>query len=238
VLLASINDSIEHGFSVFFGWLPHLAGAIVVLLVGYLVAKVVAGVVSRALHHAGFDGVLHKGRGGEFVRRLTSSPSRLVGSLAFWAVFLGAISLAVSVLGVDALNSFVAAIYAYLPNVIAAVLIFLVAGALSAAVAGIVGRVMGDTGLGKIVAAAAPILIMTIATFMILDQLEIAKDIVTITYAGLIGAIALGSALAFGLGGREVAGQMLRGAYDKGKENKEQFRSDLDRGMDRAQEVI
>ena len=53
---------------------------------------------------------------------------------------------------------------------------------------------------------------MTIATFMILDQLQIAQNIVVITSEGLIGAIALGSALAFGLGGREVAGRLLEGA--------------------------
>jgi hypothetical protein len=167
---------------------------------------------------------------------VTSSPSRLVGSLAFWALLLGTISLAVSVLGINALTNFVATIYAYLPNVLAAVLIFLVAGAISAGVASFANRVMGGTSLGKIVATAAPILVMTIATFMILDQLQIAQNIVVITYAGLIGAIALGSALAFGLGGREVAGRMLQGAYEKGQANKEQFKRDLDQGLTRAKE--
>ena len=95
---------------------------------------------------------------------------------------------------------------------------------------------MGGTALGKIVATAVPILVMTIATFMILDQLQIAENIVTITYAGLIFAIALGSALAFGLGGRDVARELLEGAYEKGQQNKEQFRRDLDRGMSRAKE--
>src|SRR5699024_8583926 len=121
-------------------------------------------------------------------------------------------------------------------NVIAAVLIFLVAGAIAAGVSTLVARTMGDTALGKIVATAAPILVMTIATFMILDQLKIAESIVTITYAGLIGAVALGSALAFGLGGREVARELLQGAYDKGRENKEQFQRDLDVGVSRARE--
>ncbi|MBA3348031.1 MAG: hypothetical protein H0T13_05670 [Actinobacteria bacterium] len=99
----------------------------------------------------------------------------MIGTIAFWAVLLGAISLAVSVLGIEALTNFVAAIYAYLPNVLAALLIFLVASAISAAVATIATKAMGDTALGKIVATAAPILVMTIATFMILDQLMIAE---------------------------------------------------------------
>jgi len=95
---------------------------------------------------------------------------------------------------------------------------------------------MGDTGLGKIVATVAPILVMTIATFMILEQLKIAHDIVVTTYTLLLGAIALASALAFGLGGREVAGRMLESAYQKGQENKEQIKQDIDTGVSRAKE--
>jgi Conserved TM helix len=231
-----IGNSIEQGFTEFFAWLPALLGALAILIIGYFVAKVIGKLVARVLNRAGLDRTLHSGTGGNFVQKVTSSPSRLVGSIAFWAILLGTISLAVSVLGIDALTDFVAAIYAYLPNVLAAVLIFLVASAISAGVATLVTRTMGDTTLGKIVATAAPILVMTIATFMILDQLMIAETIVTITYAGLIGAIALGTALAFGLGGRDVASRMLEGAYQKGQENKEQFKRDLDQGVTRARE--
>jgi hypothetical protein len=231
-----IGNSIERGFTVFFAWIPALLGALAILIIGYLVAKFVGKLVTRALQRAGFDRTLHTGTGGTLVQKVTSSPSRLTGTLAFWAIMLGTISLAVSVLGINALTNFVAAVYAYLPNVLAAILIFLVASAISAGVAALANRVMGDTSLGKIVATAAPILVMTIATFMILDQLQIAQNIVVITYAGLIGAIALGSALAFGLGGREVAGRMLQGAYEAGQANKEQFKRDLDQGVSRAKE--
>jgi Conserved TM helix len=231
-----IGNSVERGFTEFFAWLPALLGALAILVIGYFVAKAVSGLVWRGLHRAGFDRTLHAGQGGSFVQKLTSSPSRLVGTIAFWAILLGTVSLAVSVLGIEALTDFVAAIYGYLPNVLAAVLIFLVASAISAGLATLAARTMGGTALGKIVATAAPILVMTIATFMILDQLMIAETIVTITYAALLGAIALGTALAFGLGGREVAREMLQGAYEKGQENKEQFRQDLDQGLSRARE--
>jgi hypothetical protein len=234
MVTASIGDQVTRAFTVFFAWLPHLVGALVALVVGYFVAKVVGGLVARLLHRAGLDRVVHSNVGGSFIRRVVPQPARLLGRIAFWAVFLSAVSLAVSVLGVDALQSFVASVWAYLPNVIAAVLIFLVAGALAAGIAGLVARVMGETPLGKVIATAAPVLIMTIATFMILDQLRIAHNIVVITYAGLLGAIALGSALAFGLGGREVAAQMLQGAYGKGQENAGQIKDDLATGRDNA----
>jgi hypothetical protein len=236
MFLADIGDSVQRGANEIGAFVPNLIGAVVVLVIGYILARVLGGLVGRVLQRAGFDRVLHSGLGGSFVQKVTSSPSKLLGTLVFWAIMLGTISVAVTTLDIPALTAFVGAIYAYLPNVIAAFLIFLVASAISAAVATLVMRVMGDTGLGKIVATAAPILVMTIATFMILEQLKIAHDIVVTTYTLVLGAIALGSALAFGLGGREVAGRMLQGAYEKGQANKEQFRRDLDQGVSRAKD--
>jgi hypothetical protein len=237
-LLADIGDSVERGFDEFFQWLPKLVGFVVVLLIGWIVARIVARLVGRALRGVGFDSMLLGGPGGNWVAKVTSSPSRLLSTVAFWLLFLGAVSVAVDVLGVEALENLVAAVWAYIPNVLAALLIFLVAAAISAGVAGLATRIMGDTGLGRLIATAAPILVMTVATFMILDQLRIAETIVTITYAGLVGAIALGAALAFGLGGRDVAGRMLEGAYATGAANKWQMKQDLETGKARARAEV
>jgi len=165
--LFSIHSSVENAFTVFFAWLPRLAGALAVLLIGYLVAKLVAKLIWRGLQRAGLDRTLHSGQAGNFVQKLTRSPSHLIGRLAFWAIFLGAVSLAAAVLGIAALTAFVGAVCAYLPNVVAAFLIFLVAGAIAAGVAGLVGRTMGDTPLGKIVAAAVPVIVMSIAVMLV-----------------------------------------------------------------------
>jgi small-conductance mechanosensitive channel len=231
----NIGDSVERGFDTFFAWLPGLLGALVILIIGYFVAKFVGNLLARVLSRAGLDREMLSGQTGEWVRKVTSSPSTLAGKLAFWAIFLGAISLAATALGINALTAFVASVYAYLPNVIAALLIFLVAGLVAAGVATLARRFMGDTPTGQVVSTAAPILVMTIATFMILDQLKIAEDIVVITYAALLGSIALAAALAFGLGGREVAAQMLRGAYGKGQLASEQARRDLETGRRRVE---
>lgn len=229
-----VSSSVQRMITEFFAFIPELIAAIAIFVIGYFIAKAIGNVTARALGRAGLDRNLTSGQSGTYVRKVTSSPSHLIGKLVFWALFLGVISLAVSVLGINALTAFVGAIFAYLPNVIAAVVIFLVAGAVAAGVATLATRFMGDTPTGKVVATAAPILVMTIATFMILEQLKIAHDIVVITYALLLGAIALGSALAFGLGGRDVAGRMLEGAYDAGVRNKEQVKQDFRQGKEQA----
>ena len=71
---------------------------------------------------------------------------------------------------------------------------------------------------------------------MILDELEIAESIVVITYAALMGAIALGMALAFGLGGRDVASRMFQGAYAAGQRSVPQVRQDVQQGRARAEQ--
>ena len=233
MLFADVGDSVQRGFDEFAVWVPRLAGFLVVLIIGYIVAKILGSVVRRVLERVGLDRALDSGRAGSFVSRITQSPSHLIGQIAFWLVFIGAVSIAVDVLGIAALDDFVATVWAYVPNLIAALLIFLVAGALAAGVAALVTRLMGETTTGRVVATAAPILIMAVAVFMILDQLRIAEDIVIITYASLMGAVALAMALAFGLGGRDVAAQMLRGAYEN---QREQVKFDLRQGREQARQ--
>src|SRR5215213_10039969 len=233
-----VSDSLQQALDSFFGFLPNLLGFLVILLIGYVVARLVKGILTKVLTKVGLDRALHSGQTGQYVEKVSpgASPSRLVGSIAFWFLFLGAISLAVSALKIPALTTFVSAIYGYLPNVIAAVIIFVMAGAVAGAVAALVTRTMGDTPTGKLVATVVPVLIMAIATFMILNQLRIAPEIVTVTYAVLLGSLGLGMALAFGLGGRETAAQLVAGAYDKGQEHKGQVKRDVRLGKDRGRE--
>ena len=110
----------------------------------------------------------------------------------------------------------------------------MIAGVIAAAVGGLVARTMGDTPTGKVVGSVVPVLVMAIATFMILNQLQIATEIVTITYAALIGGVFLAMALAFGLGGRSVAQRMLEDAYDKGQERRARSRTTCETGKERA----
>lgn len=213
----SIGDSVQQGLDKLFAFLPNLVGALVILVVGYFIARIIRTIVSRLSMRAGVDRALRSGKAGSFMAKATEdvSPSKILGAVAFWFLFLGTLSLAAAALQIPELTSLLAAIYAYLPNVIAAVAIFLIAGAVAAFVGGLIKRTMGDSPTGKIAGTAAPVVIMAIAVFMILNQLQIAPEIVTITYAALLGSAALGLALAFGLGGRETAARMVEDAYEK-----------------------
>ncbi|HEY6550037.1 MAG TPA: hypothetical protein VIY71_02430 [Solirubrobacterales bacterium] len=214
-----ISESLQQALDDLIGFLPRLIGFLIILLIGLLVAKALQKLVAVGLEKVGADRALRSGTGGEYVQRLLPdvSPSDVIGRVVFWFVFLGALSIAISSLGLAVLNDFVADVFNYLPNVIAAILILVLAVPIAGGLAKLADRAFGDTPTGKLMTTAAPALVMGIAVFMVLNQLRIATDIVTITYAALMGAVALGAALAFGLGGRDVASRMLEEAYRRGQ---------------------
>ncbi|HTF50312.1 MAG TPA: hypothetical protein VK735_22975 [Pseudonocardia sp.] len=232
-----ILGSLQSGFTNLVNYLPQLLGALLVLLIGYLIAKVLNKIITKLMRKARLDQRLSSNQGGRFVEKVSQDgrPSRLVGGVVFWVIMLFVISSAIGTLNIPALTGFMNLVLSYLPNVIAALLIFIVAAALAGAIGGLAHRTMGDTATGRVVRAAAPALVIAIAIFMILTQLGIAPVIVTVTYIALIGAIALASALAFGLGGREAAADMLNSGYRKAQAENDQVKQDLQVGRDRAQ---
>jgi hypothetical protein len=233
-----IGNSLQRALDGLLGFLPNLLGFLVILVVGYLVAKVVRAVVRKALEKLGLDRALHRSEAGQYVERVSpgASPANGISAIVFWLIFLFVLTAAIGALQIPAVTAFMNEVLAYLPNVIAAVLIFVIAAAIAGAVAGLVHKTMGDTPTGRVVRAAVPSLVMAIAIFMILNQLKIAPEIVTVTYTALIGSVALGLALAFGLGGRDVAGRMLEDAYGKGQDEKDQVQRDLETGRDRVEQ--
>jgi hypothetical protein len=228
MVLADIGDSFQRAMDEFFAFLPNLLGAIVILIIGWIIARLVGRLVETGLRSVGADRALATGTAGEYKERIapTFQPSQLIGRIAFWFVFGLTIMLAVSALGIEALSDAVGGVVSYLPNVIAALLIMLVAIAIAGAVGGLAQRLMGGTMLGRLVQTTVPVLIVTIALFMALVQLKIAVQIVVATYVLVLGAIALGFALAFGLGGRGVAQRMLESAYASGQQAMPQMKGE------------
>jgi small-conductance mechanosensitive channel len=230
--------SLQSGFTALINYLPQLIGALLVLLIGYIIAKILDRVIIKLLQKAKLDQRLSANSGGRFVEQVSpgGSPARLVGGVVFWVIMIFVITSAIGTLNIPALTGFMNLVLSWLPNVIAALIIFIVAAAVAGAIGALAHRTMGDTPTGKVVRAGAPALIMAIAVFMILTQLGIAPVIVTATYIALIGALALAAALAFGLGGRDAAAELINSGYRKAQEQSDQVTQDFQVGRDRAQQ--
>ncbi len=214
VLLVSVTRSIQDGLDQIGGYIPNVIGALVVLAVGWAIARLVGRLLERLLRGTRAAAAVQR----TAVDRVATSyeAPRLIGRICYWVLLAFTIMIALSALGITAVNQAMDGFIAYLPNVAAAVLILLVAVVLAGAVAGMAERLMPDTVLGRVVGTVVPLLVLTVAVFMALVQLRLATQIVTATYVLLLGALALGFALAFGLGGRDVARMMLLSAYESG----------------------
>ena len=217
-----IAQSLQRGLDSLIAFIPNLVGCLIILFIGYVIARLVKAAITKLLETIGLDRALSGSPAGAYVERVSpgARPSRLVGLVAFWFIFIYAIAAAIGALKIPALTNFMANVQDYLPNVIAAVLILVVGVALAGAVGGLINRLMGDTPGGRLARAVSPTLILAIVVFMVLNQLKIASAIVTTTYIALVGMLAVAGALAFGLGGRELAADVMRDAYDSSRDNR------------------
>ena len=207
---------LQDALSTFFSYLPQLVGAIIILIVGYIIARVLQGVVTRVLRSIGFEGWMERGGIKQFFDRSQTSetPASVLGKLVFWFVFIIAITMAADALGIPQVSAVLTQLIAYIPSIIAAILILILAALLGNFLAGIVRGATGSDLLGSIARYA----IIVYAVFAALTQLGVAVELTAPTFLIVLGAVALALAIAFGLGGREVARDVIEKAYNRRQE--------------------
>jgi small-conductance mechanosensitive channel len=213
-------QSLSDGLGAILGALPSLIGALLILVIGFIIAKVLQGVVTRVLQSMGFEGWMESGGVKQFFERSQTrqTPLSILGKLVFWLVFFIAITMAVDTLGISAISDVLAQFIAYIPQIIAAILILVLATLLANFVAGIVRGATGSELAGSI----AQYGIIVFAAFAALTQLGIAEELIAPTFLILLGGVALAAAIAFGLGGQGVAKRLVEDGYDKSGEVRQQ----------------
>jgi small-conductance mechanosensitive channel len=207
---------LQNALSTFLSYLPQLVGAIIILIIGYIVAKVLQAVVTRVLRGIGFENWMERGGIKQFFDRAQTrqTPTSIIGKLVFWFVFIIAITMAADALGIPQVSAVLGQLIAYIPSIIAAILILILAALLANFVSGIV---RGATG-SDLLANVARYAIIVYAVFAAITELGIAVTLTAPTFLILLGAVALAAALAFGLGGRDLARDILQRAYNRSDE--------------------
>ena len=199
------------------GILPELAGALTILLIGWIVARVLGSLVGKLLGKIGFDSIAERAGIADFLKRsgFQREVSWIVGRLAFWTIFLMFLLSAAEALRLTALAETLQKAVAYIPNLIVIVLV-LVFGALLSRLAGKLVTGAADSAgidfadmLGKLVANFILVAIAIIA----ISQLEIQSAVLDYAFIALLSAVALAIALTLGLGTRDVAQGIIYGVY-------------------------
>lgn len=206
--------------------LPSFLGAAAILLAGYLLASVMERWADSLLKRLNFNKVAEAGGFSEAMGRTGTrlDPIHAVGKLLFWLVMLVVILLASTALGLESINTMFGTMLSYIPTIIAAIVIvilgMIVGEFVRALVLASAGNVEGVPTLAKFSKAT----VVVIAIFMAVQQLGVAEEIVTAAFTLILGAIALAAGLAFGLGNRDLAGEITRRWYEEGRLKRQQRR--------------
>ena len=194
-------------------YLPVLLGALIILIVGWIVAKAIKGIINWLLKVVRFDTLADKAGITEILRKgdLKVSAREVVSGIVYWLIIIMVLVMTVDALGLPKASDVLASLFAYVPNVIAALLVLVVAMFLASFVSGIVRTAAGNANLPKpeILAGISRWAIIIFAVTIALEQLGIAPLLVTATFNIILGGIVLALALAFGLGGKDAAAKYL-----------------------------
>ncbi|MBO0782173.1 MAG: hypothetical protein J2P37_25420 [Ktedonobacteraceae bacterium] len=210
---AAIMNSFAQALAFLLSFIPRLIGFLVILLIGWLIAKGLEKAVTFLLRRVGFDRLSERIGLNNLERRMNMhmDAATLLGKVVFWFVFLIALVPAIDALGLPSISALLGTIVGYIPNVFVAILVLLVGTLIAALVAEVIMRAMAGTNLGhpKVFANIARYSIIGFAALIALDQLRIAPSLINILFTAIMGGMALAFGLAFGLGGRDTAQRWL-----------------------------
>jgi hypothetical protein len=197
-----------------FGYVPALAGAIVILVVGWLVAKLLEAVVARVLKairldqasdKAGISNVLAQGE-------IKLTLSELIGAMIYWIIILVVIATALSALNLGIAADLITRLVEYVPNLLAAIFILVVGALLANFVSTVVRTTASNAGIAKakLLAQISQTVIVIVSIVIAIEQLKIATTLIILSVNIILMSIGLGIAIAFGLGCKDIAGKLVQ----------------------------
>jgi hypothetical protein len=216
------SQGIEDAWTRVATFVPKLIAFLVILLIGWFIAKAVGKIADRVLERVGFDRAVERGGIARAMANTQYDPSDIIGKVIYYALMLLVLQMAFGVFGPNPVSELLQGVIAYLPQVIAAILIIVVAFAIAAVVKELIEATLGNISYGRGLALAASIAIMVVGVFAALDQLQIAPAIVTgLFYAVLIttsgiAVIAIGGA---GIAPMRARWESALRRYDEEKQN-------------------
>lgn len=204
-------------------FVANLVVAIVVFIIGYLISVGVGKLVTEILKSVRFNKLFEKEGWKKALQRanMDVNPSDFIGAIFKWVFVIISLLVAVDILKLTSFAGFLTRVLNYLPNVIVAVLVFVVAVVISDFVEKVVRATVERlrVSYGYIIASVVKWAIWVFTFFLILDQLLpsslLIKTLYTSIVYGIVGALALGIGLAIGLGGKDTAARVIEDMHRK-----------------------
>ena len=216
---AALMTSLAAAMALFFSAIPKILGFLVIVIVGWVIASLVEKGVAALLRAIKFNDLAQRSGLADFVRKMgtQTDSAGMIGMVVKWFIRLIALVVAFDALGLPAVSDILRQLLLWLPNVIVALVVLVIGGLAARALSNLVRGAAAEGGLGnaELLAKIASVMVWAFAIVVAVNQIGVATELVNTLFMAFVGAIALGVALAFGLGGRETAAEIVRNWYRK-----------------------
>jgi hypothetical protein len=206
--------SLAGAMAMMFAAVPKVIGFVLILLIGWFVASLIAKAVAALLRVIRFNDLAQRAGFTGFVKKMgvDSDASGFLADLAKWFIRLIVLVVAFDALGLPAVSDVLRQLLLWLPNLVVAMVVLVIAGLAANALGNLVRGATAQAGFSNpdVLARVAKVAVWAFAIVVAVNQVGIASTLVNTIVMATVGALALAVGLAFGLGGRETAADLLR----------------------------
>src|SRR4026208_48941 len=213
--------SVSNALNAFLNAVPLVIGALLIIIVGWIIAGLLARLTAEPRRRVGADRLFAEHSGRVYGERTQSIRPSVVGSeLVKWLIRFVFLVAAANVLGLTQVSELLNQVLLWIPNLIVAAIILLIAPLVARFVRGAIEVGAGEMGFtnAPLLGRIAEIAIVAFAVIIAINQIGIAANLVNILFIGVVAALALAFGLAFGLGGRDVASRLTEQWYEQSQD--------------------
>ena len=218
----AVMTSVAAALALLLSAIPKVIGFLVILVIGWLIASALAKLVSSLLRAVKFNDLAQRAGLSGFVQQMgvQTDAAGFVATIAKWFVRMIVLVSAFDALGLPAVSQVLEQLLLWLPNLVVAIIALVIGGLAANALARLVRGATAESGLGNpdLLANIARLAVWAFAIVVAVNQIGIATTLINTLFMAVVGALALALGLAFGLGGRETAGMIVRGWYERGQQ--------------------
>jgi hypothetical protein len=209
--------------TLFFAAIPRIMGFLVILIIGWLIAGLLAAGVTALLRAVHFNLLAQRSGIHGFILNmgLRTDTSSLVASIVKWYIRLIVLVAAFDALGLPAVSAVLQQFLLWIPNLVVAIVILVISGLAANALGGLVRGATAQAELENpdLLATIVRTAVWSFGIVVAVNQIGVGQELVNSLFVGFTIALALAAGFAFGLGGREVAARLIQGWYRRGRRN-------------------
>lgn len=225
---AALTASLATALSLFLGAIPRIIGFLIILVIGWLISGALAAAVGALLRAVKFNVLAQRSGLHEFIHNmgLRMDSSSLLANIVKWFVRLLVLIVAFDALGLPAVSQVFQQFMLWIPNLVVAVVVLVIAGLAANTLSSLVRGSTAQAGFDNpdLLANIVRIAVWAFGIVVAVNQIGVAQELVNTLFMGFVGALALAAGLAFGLGGRETAAQIMQNWYRRSREAQPQLR--------------